>query len=279
MTRPVPPPGRKPWLPPLPETPAPVRDSIASLTNRMTISKGRVTAGQKIILYGTGGVGKTELCSLISKVGIEPLFIDVEDSSKFLDVARITPTNWDETRSILHSPETLKPFGAVVIDSLTKAEEFAAEWTKANIPHEKGHFVRRLEDYGFGKGYTHVMETFLNLLADLDAVARAGKHIICTAHVCTEQVPNPSGENYLQFQPRLQSPPKQGKIRERCKEWCDHLLYIAFDTFVEGGKATGSGTRTIYPSELPMHWAKSRTLSEAMGYPKDDHTVWQLLFD
>lgn len=234
--------------------------------------------GQKIVVYSCGGAGKSTLCSLLSNVGIDPLFIDVEDSSKFLDVARVTPTSWDDVRSALHDKSLTGPFGAIVVESLTKLEELAIDWTKANIPHEKGKPVYRLEDYGFGKGYAHVFETYLNLLGDLDALARDGKHIVCTAHDCTEKVPNPSGEDFLQYQPRLQSPPKQGKLREKVKEWCDHLLHLAYDRYVEDGKAQGSGTRTIYPSEAATFWAKSRTLSEPIPYAKGDAELWRQLF-
>ena len=93
-------------------------------------------------------------------------------------------------------------------------------------------------------------------------------------------MPNPSGQDWLQYQPRLQSPKKQGKTRERIKEWCDHLLYLGFDTAVdEHGKGIGAGTRTIYTAELPTAWAKSRCLPpDPIPYDRGDASVWKLLF-
>lgn len=249
------------------------------------ITRGVRAVAQKIVLYGPGGVGKTELCSLISQVGIEPAFVDIEEGSNFLDVARIDPTphTLDETRQAVAVLSEQSSIGAIVIDSLTKAEEQAVAHTIANVPHEKGEkfkVVNSIEDYGFGKGYTHVYEAFLLLLQTLDAAARKGKHIIAVCHDCTANVPNPGGEDWIRYEPRLQSPASgKGSIRHRVKEWCDHLLYIGFDTDVsKDGKAIGSGSRTIYPTELPTHWAKSRSLSDQIVYERGSSTLWQLLF-
>lgn len=235
------------------------------------------------MIYGPGGVGKTELCSLVSQCGIRPKFIDLEEGSGWLDVTRVSPTPqaWDELREVLHNDAIWKGYDAIVIDSLSKAEELAVAWTIANVPHEKGHYVNSIEGYGFGKGYTHAYETFLCLLADLDAHARKGRHILAVAHECTANVPNPSGEDWIRFEPRLQSPPSgKGSIRHRVKEWCDHLFYIGFNATVsKDGKAMGSGTRTIYCQEWPTWWAKSRGgVDEPIPYLKDDPELWTRLF-
>lgn len=213
-------------------------------------------------------------------VGITPLVIDLECGSRFHDVARIDEiTTWDELRDILYSDEVLQ-FDAIVIDSLTKAEELAASWTLQNVPHEKGHRVSSVEAYGFGKGLTHVYETFSTLLGDLDYLHRKGKHVVCVAHECVSNVPNPSGEDWIRYEPRLQSPSSgKSSIRHRVKEWCDHLLYVGFDAAVsKDGKAQGSGSRTIYPTEMPTHWAKSRSLSDPIVYQRGSPELWNQLF-
>jgi len=276
----------KPQLPTKRTTRPPgVSPSAATAEVRpVSISRGvKKNVGHKIVIYGPGGVGKSELCALLSTIDIEPLFVDVEEGTLFLDVARVSPTprSWDEVRAIYRNRELLEPFGAVVTDSFTKLEELAAAWVLANIKHEKGHHVSSVEGYGFGKGLTHIYETFIQILGDLDAVSRMGKHVIAICHDCTSEVPNPGGENWIRYEPRLQSPSSgKNSIRHRVKEWCDHLLYIGFDIAVnEDGKAQGSGTRTIYPTELPTHWAKSRLLSEPIPYAKGDANLWRQLFE
>ena len=169
--------------------------------------------------------------------------------------------------------------GTIAIDSLTKAEELAVAHTLENVPHEKGPRVKSLEDYGFGKGLQHVFDTFLPLLADLDRHCRAGRHVVLICHDCTSTVPNPAGEDWLRYEPRLQAP-KSGRasIRLRVREWADHVLFLGYDVDVnEHGKGRGAGPRTLYPSELPHCMAKSRTCAEAMavGAGQDGKTVWE----
>lgn len=237
-------------------------------------------APQKIVIYGPGGVGKSELASLIANVGIKPLFLDIEGGTNHLGVDRIPGIEtWDELRSILQDASIFAGFGAVVIDSLTKAEELAAAWTLANVKTEKGNHAASIEGYGFGKGLTYLYETFLQLFGDLDACARRGLHVICTAHECVADAPNPNGEDWLRYECRLQSPSSgKNSIRHRAKEWCDHQLFIGYDVIVEDGKGGGSGSRTIYPNELPTHVAKSRTLSEPIVYQRGSAALWEKLF-
>lgn len=243
-------------------------------------SRAKSVSAHKIVIYGPGGVGKTELASLTAAFGVRPLFIDLEDGSKFIDVDRVEPfvERWEEMRSILQG-SALDDFNAVVIDSFTKAEELALAWTLQNVKHEKGHQVDGIEGYGFGKGFSHVYETFLQLLGDLDAVARRGKHVIGIAHDCVANVPNPAGEDWIRYEPRLQSPTGgKSSTRLRVKEWCDHMLFVGFDTFVKDGKAQGGGTRTIYPVEMPTHMAKSRLLSDPIPYERGNAELWNQLF-
>lgn len=283
MSTTLPKPANRPQMPgPRPSTPGGFTQEPAPIQrSTLTVSTGAMQGvGQKVCIYGPGGVGKTSLAAIVSSVGLKPLFIDAEDSTKFLDVARVAPQTWDEVRQILHSPDLLAPYNVIVVESLTKLEDLANAWVCANIKHEKDKPIRGIEDFGYGKGYMHIYEAFLTLLGDLDAVARTGKHIITTAHVNTESVPNPEGENWLQYQPRLQSPPKQGKVRERTKEWVDHLLFVDFDKAVsKDGRAIGHGSRTIYCAERPTYWAKSRSLADPVPYAKDDATIWQQLFN
>lgn len=247
------------------------------------ISRGRKKRAQRVVVYGPGGVGKTELCSLLGLAAIEPLFLDLDGGSYELEVARVEKKDletFDALRTALQNRKLLEPFGAVVIDSATRAEELAVAWTIENVKTDKGKSVESIEGYGWGKGYMRVYETFLRLLGDLDEVVRHGKHVICTAHECMADVPNPGGEDWLRYEPRLQSPPKgKASIRHRVKEWCDHLLFVGFDVHVaKDGKAVGAGTRTIYPTEQPTHWAKSRRLEEPIPCERGDAALWQRLF-
>ena len=282
--------------PPLPSTTRPQKNgpqpfpsagngkTETKATRNLGVSKGIRKDAQKVVVYGPGGAGKTELASLLAKVNVNPLFIDLEDGSRFLDVARIDPTpeTFEEILEVLNS-SAVDDYGAVVIDTFTKAEELCTDYTlrtvqARNKPEDPGRTVLSIEGYGWGKGYTHVYEQFLKLLQALDSVSRKGKHVVAICHDCTATVPNPGGDDWIRYEPRLMANSK-GMIRHRVKEWCDHLLYIGFDAYVEDGKASGSGTRTIYPVERPTHWAKSRSLDEEIIYNRGDALIWKKIFN
>ena len=257
-------------LPPPPAAPA---------TARARVNLGGIpeAAGHRVVLYGPGGVGKT---TVTTQWPFGPVvFFDLDDSLPRLrpqaDVQVVNGIEtWADLRAALQA-DGWDAASALVIDSLTKAEELAVAHTLATVPHEKGHRVQRLEDYGYGKGYQHVFDTFLPLLADLDRHCRAGRHVILVCHDCTANVPNPAGDDWLRYEPRLQSP-NSGKasIRLRVREWADHVLFLGYDVDVKDGKGRGAGTRTLYPCELPHCMAKSRTCQQPMTLTPE---LWQTI--
>jgi len=243
--------------------------------------------GHRVGIYGPGGIGKTS-CAATAPGPVA--FLDLDDSLPILlpslgelDVRRVAGiTGWQDMRDALHS-EGWDEVKTIVIDSATKAEELALDWTLKNVKHDKdGVVIRRIEDYGYGKGYQHLYETFLQLLGDLDAHVRAGRHVVLILHDCTATVPNPKGEDYIRWEPRLQNPSSgKASIRLRVREWLDHLLYVGYDiecSKQSGGKAQGHGTRTICPQEMPWCMAKSRSLAEQLELTQFDTTLWNQLF-
>lgn len=227
--------------------------------------------GHRVLVYGPGGIGKTTLaCEAPGTVA----FFDLDESLPRLK-SQIEPghlpqtvqcDSWQDLRSALQS-DGWQDIKTIVIDSITKAEELCIAHTLATAKHEKGHLVQRVEDYGYGKGYQFVFDSFLPLLGDLDRHCRAGRNVILIAHDCTTNVPNPAGEDWLRYEPRLQSPSSgKASIRLRVREWADHVLFLGYDVAVDKeGKGKGSGTRTLWPAELPHCMAKSRTTQESIA--------------
>lgn len=210
--------------------------------------------------------------------------IDLDDGSAALDVCRLSSADgvgsWDALRSAVNDGSLWADYDVCCIDTGTRAEELAEKWVLENVPHEKGHRVERIEDYGFGKGYSHIYGTFLLLLGDLDAHIRTGRDVVIVMHECISTVPNPTGEDYIRYEPRLQSPASgKASIRHRVKEWLDHLLFIGYDVnATKDGKGQGCGTRSIYPQEMPSHVAKSRTLADPIVYTAGSTEVWEAIY-
>ena len=253
------------------------------------VVRGAMDRGEKIGIYGPGGIGKTELVASMIAVGIDPLFIDLDQGTMGLDVARATVDggdlvqSFDDIRKVLQSRDIIGEFGAVVIDTFSTLEDRIREYVIRTILHEKGHKIKRIDDYGFGKGYNHIFETALLILQDLDAIARDGIHVVVVCHQCAERVPSAESEDYLEYQPRLQSPPRTGKIRERIFEWCNHFFRIDHDRIVDDGHATKGDVRTIHTVRTTTAWAKHRSIvdreiPESIPYPKGSHELWQIMF-
>jgi hypothetical protein len=270
--KPLPPPRK---APPLQAAPAPAQLPAA---DRFVITSGKVRGAQRVMLYGPGGIGKSSLASLAPN----PIVLDLEEGTRGIDVQRINGGSlhtWADLRACLQAP-ILDSFDSIVIDSVTRAEEWAIAHTLATVPHEKGHKVTSLEGYGFGKGYQMVFEVFGLILPDLDRHVRAGRNVILIAHDCTADVPNPTGDDFIRYEPHLQQP-KSGRasIRERVFQWADHVLFLGYDVVTEDGKGRGEGTRTIWPVERPDHRAKSRSIAEPIPFEgPTDGAIWSLVF-
>lgn len=261
---------------------------MATLTNRplrqgktFTLGKPRVT-GRRVGVYGAGGIGKTSLGASVP--GTKAIF-DLEDSIAKLDGLPADVYNsvvpgietFQDIRDALAS-DCCKSVDNIVIDTATRVEQLAVAHTIRTVPHEKGNVVNRIEDYGFGKGYQHVYDTFELVLGDLDAHFRAGRNVILIMHDCFSNVPNPQGDDYIRYEPRLQtSNSGKASIRSRVREWLDDLCFLGYDVNVRENKATGSGTRTIYPVERPHCMAKSRKLDASFEYPARSIELWTKL--
>ncbi len=269
--RPAPPPPRRP--PPVVSGTQPPAVGPPAQPSRFPIKAGPIAGAQRVVIYGPGGIGKSNLARLAP----QPVFIDIENGTRALDVSRVGGVEtWADLRLCLQS-DALDTCQTIVIDSITRAEELAVAHTLATVPHDKGHRVTSIEAYGFGKGPQHVYDTFLPLLSDLDRHIRAGRNVVLIAHDCINEVPNPAGDDYLRYEPHLQQP-KSGKasIRERVFQWADHVLFVGYDVVAEDRKGRGGGTRTIWPVERPDHRAKSRTLTEPIPYTSaQDGTIWK----
>ena len=266
-----PPPVKRAGSPPVHSTGA---ESAAG--SAFSVRSGKIAGAQRVVLYGPGGIGKSSLARLAPRA----IFLDIEEGTRNLDAPRVEGIDsWNSLRACLQS-SALDDYGTIVLDSATRAEEWAIAHTLATVATEKGDRVKSVEGYGFGKGYQHVYETFLLLLQDLDAHVRAGRSVVLIAHDCTASVPNPTGEDFIRYEPHLQAP-KSGKasIRERVFQWADHVLFLGYDVAVKDGKGRGAGTRTIYPAEMPTHRAKSRTLADPVVYSgADDGSIWTSIF-
>lgn len=234
-------------------------------------------------MYGPPGIGKTTLASMAPT----PLFLDLQDESGHVDVKRVPIRSWDDLRRAAISPALWGQFETIVIDNVTRAQQLASEWTCANVADKKGEVVQSIEQYGYGGGPQLRADVFRLLLQDLDTPLRAGKNVILIAHATTDKVPNPRGEDYLRWEPDLYQTPPGGKstssLRNAVVQWADHVLGVFYDVSVgkDSNVGQGSGTRTIYTSELPSHVAKTRLPGNVPArnfeYVQGSNEIWRMI--
>ena len=231
--------------------------------------------GHFIGLYGVGGAGKTTLAAMLPG---KTLFIDLEGSLKVIRgkleelglIGNITPkfirfdpaapaTAWEDLIAFLKS-DAVKGYDNVVIDSFTRAQEFAASNCIASIPPDSATIKQSLEQWTYGKGGQIVYDKFVPIYPLIDDLLEAGANVCAICHDNVLRIANPEGGDFIQHQPHLVQGEK-GKApgRDKFQQTVDHLLFLSADIAVEKGKATGGMTRTLYTGGIASMMAKSRT--------------------
>jgi len=224
--------------------------------------------GLRVGIYGPGGIGKTTLAARapgpVAFIDLDRSLPDLGKELEGLDIRNVQADTWPAVRAALALGPAWDPIKTIVIDSVSRLQELATEHMIQTVPHEKGNKVTKIEDYGYKSGYRNLLDLFMPVLQDLDAHVRAGRNVVLVLHECTKLCPNPQGDDWLRYEPRLEDR-DNCPIRYRVKEWLAHLLFIGYEVVVTKDQVgKGSGERRIYPCELPHCMAKSRSLGKLL---------------
>lgn len=216
----------------------------------LNITSGRIDRAQKTVIYGPEGIGKTTLAAMHP----DPVIIDTEGGTAHMDVRRINDIDsWSMLLSTVEEvAETPNICRTLVIDTADWAEQQAIRYICEKYKQSS------IESFGYGKGYTYLAEEFSRLLAKCDQVIAAGINVVITAHAKMRKFEQPDEMGaYDRWEMKLskQSAPL-------LKEWCDHLLFCNYQTFVitaeNDTKKVQGGKRVIYTSHHPAWDAKTR---------------------
>lgn len=243
-------------------------------------------SGEKIIIYGDYGMGKTTLASMAPN----PVFIGLDDGGRKLHhpqtnelLAHIPGVDtFKDVRDALDACLDLD-CQTVVIDTITELEMLAEPYTFKTVPLPKNAARQNLEAYGYGKGRNHMYDTMRLPLLNCDKLIATGKNIIAIAQLNCNKRTNDVGEAYLKEGPQLYHSEKGTSILNLWCRWSDHIFRVATQNIVvlEGKKkAFGDVTRVINTVGGLSYEAKSRTLDDPVisFSTKDDDSLWQLLF-
>lgn len=214
------------------------------------ITKGKIETAKKVVQYGPEGIGKSTLASCYPA----PVFIDVEGSTKELDVSRYpTPGTWNDIITYVNDFIESMPGKTLVIDTADWAEQLCI----AQVCIDQG--VKGIESVGYGKGYVYLAEKFQELLRKCDDLIEQGVNVVFTAHAQMRKFEQPDEMGaYDRWEMKLSK-----KVSPLLKEWADIVLFCNYKTDVitdqntKSKKATG-GKRVMYASHHPCWDAKNR---------------------
>lgn len=254
----------------------------------MDIIRGKIQKATKTVIYGPEGIGKSTLASRFP----DSVFIDTEGSTGRMDVARFpAPTSWamllQEVQEVIRDPSLCR---TLIIDTADWAERLCAEALCA----ERN--VSGIEDFGYGKGYTYLKESFGKLLNLLSEVIDKGVNVVITAHAIMRKFEQPDEMGaYDRWELKLSK-----QCAPLVKEWADMILFCNYKTIVvnvdnkgaqKGTNKAQGGKRVMYtthhpcwdaknrdglPEELPMDYESIRHVIEASAvntekaHPVDD---------
>ncbi len=221
----------------------------------MNITRGKRQEAQKIVLYGSEGIGKSTFAAQFP----QPLFIDTEGSTAHMDVMRFDPPSsftmlMEEIRYVKEHPEVCK---TLVIDTADWAEQLCI----AEFCAKKQ--ISGIEEIGYGKGYVYVAEDFGKMLNLLEETKKRGIHIVITAHAQMRKFEQPDEMGaYDRWELKLQK-----KDAPLLKEWADMVLFANYKTIVvnvdnqgaaKGKNKAQGGKRVMYTEHHPCWDAKNR---------------------
>jgi len=244
------------------------------------------TEGEKIILYGRSGIGKTTLASMVP----DPVWIGLDDGGRKIrhpltgkPLLRVPDIEtFEDVRAALQSA-VFDGHGSIVLDTATELQAWGQPATFRRVLTEKGNTAQNIEDYGFHKGYRYWYDTMRLVLGDLDRHVRAGRNVILLAQNGTVRRANPGGEDFLVDAPDLYHE-KNASILDAYVAWADHVLRIDNSHVVvdKKGKAGSTNERAVFVHPEIHFIAKSRTVPldysvVQFASPQDDG-IWRLIF-
>lgn len=222
----------------------------------MQITKGKRARAQRVVIYGPEGIGKSSLAAQFPN----PLFIDTEGSTDNMDVARADkPTSWtmlmNHIAFVKANPTICQ---TLVIDTIDWAEALALQYICAQ------HGKSGIEDFGWGSGYTYLIEEIGRLLDRLQELVELGINVVLTAHAQVKKFTKPDElGGYDRYELKLSNKKTETNVSAKVKEWADMVLFLNYKTYIitddktKKQKAQG-GQRVMQTTHSPSWDAKNR---------------------
>jgi hypothetical protein len=220
------------------------------------IVKGQRARAQKVVIYAPEGFGKSTIASQFP----DPLFLDVEDSTSQMNVARLTredlPT-LDAVEEALSDIKKTKPCATLVVDTIDWLEYLIVD---ALIKGANSSSIKAIGDFPHGTGYDKLSTRATVVLSKFDGIIQAGIHVLLLAHAKIVKFEPPDGAGaYDTYEMKLGK-----RVGPLVVEWADMMIFGNYRTQVKENdkekkyKGVGGKERLMHCGRTASWRAKNR---------------------
>ena len=204
------------------------------LNKEYTLYTDANVRGKKIIVYGVSGMGKSTLCAMLSEVGLNPVFLALDDGVDELvhpatgqPLNRYKANSYQDVRNILAQGQKLfldAGFDTVIVDTMTAVEEYAVPFILDTVLKD-GVRMKNLEQYGYSKGYAHLSDHDNYIKYDLQKLCEMGLNVVVICQQAPIKRSEAGVDDYFKDTPKLTYRPTVGATAALdFVEWSDHCL-------------------------------------------------------
>lgn len=228
-------------------------------TNRMTLENlrpARRESPDRILLYGTAGVGKTTWAACAPSPIFLPTERGIDDLGPEYEHVRAfpQPETFDEVLAAIRSLHGQTEFKTFVVDTVDWLEPLIWKHLCAKNGWDS------IETPGFQRGQIAASEVWRTLTLELERMQDAtGMGVILLGHSAMKTIQNPSGADFAMHTLKMD---KYGTAVVR--EWTKANFFATEETYIaktkgeRSSKITGIGSRVMHTQAGPGWDAKNR---------------------
>jgi hypothetical protein len=211
----------------------------------MNITRGKIVAPLRWVVYGPPGIGKTTFACGFQK----PMALDYERGTNHLDVMRVAgAATWDESLRLLEkSCEDAGEWSTIVVDT--------ADVLESQLERDICARAKKLDisDIDHGAGYTALGGRWREFFDALRNADRHGRDVVLVAHVQRAEVKDPVLGSYAIWTPVMNK-----RTWPLVHRWADNVLFANYEAGMSKGLVAMTGRRLLHTVAGSGYQAKNR---------------------
>lgn len=211
----------------------------------MIITRGKVTAPLRWVVYGPPGVGKTTFACGFP----EAIALDYERGTNHLDVRRTQgASTWEDSLKLLeHACEDAGEWHTIVVDTIDALEMQLA--SDICVRAKK----RDISDIDHGGGHLALGGRWREFFDALRNSDKHGRDVVLVAHVQRTEVKDPVLGSYATWTPVMNK-----RTWPLVHRWADCVLFADYEAGMSKGLVALTGRRMLHAVAGSGYQAKNR---------------------